>query len=220
MHKLLSILFLCVLVLASAIPLSERHENNNGEHNQYGEHSDGHDDQYDGHRDSQGCPAPHQSCASQVRALVWTVKGFDYHASYIFSTPAHQNSWGYVNFNLSNTATKYGAVCSATSGVLTEFFFGNMWYPCTLPPTAPAGAKVEFQFSRPTGRLDVREAVVCKKDDKTTTFQASGTTKLTLTCTDEKWTNPNYTTGTGQFYSTETITCALVDVTIKPFEVA
>lgn len=119
-------------------------------------------EQREAETDGPGCPSPPRpNCEGKAKSLKWTVHGFDYHASYIFTTPAHQNSYGYVNFNLSNTAVPYTATCSATSDQLTDFFFGTMWYPCTLPSTAPAGAAVSFQFNRPTGELDITETVVC-----------------------------------------------------------
>src|SRR5687767_900631 len=52
------------------------------------------------------------SCmAAGQKVSSWKVENFDYHASYIFTTPAHQNSWGYVNFTLSNPALNYKPVC-------------------------------------------------------------------------------------------------------------
>jgi hypothetical protein len=112
--------------------------------------------------DDAACPAPSRpNCEGKAKSLKWTVHGFDYHASYIYTTPAHQNSNGYVHFNLSNTAVPYTATCSATSSQLTDFYYGNQWYPCVLPSTAPAGATVSFQFNRPTGELDITETVVC-----------------------------------------------------------
>jgi hypothetical protein len=112
--------------------------------------------------DGAGCPSPsRRNCEGKVKSLKWTVHDFDYHASYVFTTPAHQNSYGYVNFNLSNTAVPYTAICSATSSQLTDFYYGNQWYPCALPATAPVGATVSFQFNRATGELDITETVVC-----------------------------------------------------------
>lgn len=119
------------------------------------------EDRHD-HDDGPGCAAPPpKSCASKAKDLKWTVHGFDYHASYLFTTPAHQNSWGYVNFNLTNTAVPYTASCSAASNQLSDFFYGTQWYTCTLPATAPVGAAVTFTYNRPSGELDVNETVVC-----------------------------------------------------------
>lgn len=106
-------------------------------------------------------PPPRPNCESKAKSLKWTVQDFDYHASYIFTTPAHQNSYGYVNFNLTSTAVGFTASCSASSSQLTDFFYGTQWYTCILSPDAPAGSVVEFQFNRPTGQLDVRQTVVC-----------------------------------------------------------
>lgn len=106
-------------------------------------------------------------CWKDILATQWTVHGFDYHASYTFSTPAHQNSWGYVNFNLTNNVVPYTAVCSAASSQLTDFFYGTVDYTCTLPATAPAKAAVKFRFSRPSGKLEITESVVCSENKLT-----------------------------------------------------
>jgi hypothetical protein len=92
------------------------------------------------------------------------VHGFDYHASYTFTHPAHQNSWGYVNFNLTNNVVPYTALCAASSSQLSDFFYGTFDYSCTLPASAPAGAAVKFRFSRPSGRLDITESIVCSEN--------------------------------------------------------
>jgi len=108
-----------------------------------------------------GNKPPCDDCGKEAQGFTWTVHGFDYHASYIFTTPSHQNSYGYVNFNLTNSATSYTAVCSATGFQLEDFFYGDISYPCTLPSTAPAGAAVSFKFNRPTGQLDLNETWIC-----------------------------------------------------------
>lgn len=95
----------------------------------------------------------------------WTVESFDYHASYIFTTPAHQNSWGYVNFNLSNPALSYQAICSAASSQLSDFFYGNFWYTCTLPDGSPPGPKAAFAFNRASGQLDFNQTWSCSDED-------------------------------------------------------
>ncbi|KAK3387870.1 hypothetical protein B0H63DRAFT_471048 [Podospora didyma] len=170
--------------------------------------------------DGPACPAkpPHGGkCWKDILALEWKVHGFDYHASYIFSTPAHQNSWGYVNFNLTNNVVPYTATCSASSNQLSEFFFGTMEYPCTLPSTAPAGSAVSFKFSRPTGQLDIKETIICNENKITGDFVASGAKNLTLTCTNTYYQNPNWTIG--QIYSDQEVKCTPVDVTIKPSQI-
>jgi hypothetical protein len=115
--------------------------------------------------DGPACDAyPHPTCTQQAASSKWVAENFDYHAEYIFTTPAHQNSHGYVNFDLWNTAVAYTATCSATSDQLTDFFYGTQWYPCTLPSTAPAGAVVGFRFNRPTGELDVNGTIMCAEN--------------------------------------------------------
>ena len=49
-------------------------------------------------------------------------------------------------------------------------------------------------------------------------FFATGTASLDLTCSDETWTNPNWTQGTGEFYSKRDVKCTPIDLRLKPFE--
>ncbi|KAJ9164814.1 hypothetical protein NKR19_g1019 [Coniochaeta hoffmannii] len=140
--------------------------------------------------------------------ITWVVENFDYHAEYLFTNPAHQNSHGYIKFNLWNTAVADTATCSASSGQLTDFFYGTQWYPCTLPSTAPAGSAVSFRFNRPTGELEINGTIVCSENQgASAAFHIEGTTKLTLACADTTATNPNWTAGTGEFYSTREVKC-------------
>jgi len=106
----------------------------------------------------------HLICAQQATGSKWVVENFDYHAEYLFTNPAHQNSHGYIKFNLWNTAVADTATCSASSGQLTDFFYGTQWYPCTLPSTAPAGSAVSFRFNRPTGELEINGTIVCSEN--------------------------------------------------------
>lgn len=95
----------------------------------------------------------------------WTVDSFAYHASYIFTTPAHQNSWGYANFTLSNPALPYTAVCSAASSQLEDFFYGNVRYTCSIPDGSPAGTGATFAFNRASGQLDFNQTWRCSDED-------------------------------------------------------
>lgn len=98
----------------------------------------------------------------------WTVDSFDFHASYIFTTPAHQNSWGYANFTLANPALpSAAAVCSATSSRLDDFFYGDLWYTCAVPNGSAAGnsAGAAFAFNRASGRLDFDQTWSCSDAD-------------------------------------------------------
>lgn len=95
----------------------------------------------------------------QGAQLVWTVHDFDFHASYIFTTPAHQNSWGYVNFTISNTIAPYKSFCSASSNQLSDFFYGTTAYACKPADEAPVGAASNFRFSRPSSTIVLEETV-------------------------------------------------------------
>ncbi|KAL7912645.1 hypothetical protein GGI35DRAFT_258200 [Trichoderma velutinum] len=135
----------------------------------------------------------------------WTVDNFDFHSSYTFTTPAHQNSWGYVNFTLTNPAVDYIPVCSAASNQLSDFFYGTFVYECTLPNTSD---KATFTFSRPNSQLQINQTWSCA--DEGSRFTAIGGVTLNLTCDDTTWQNPNWTAG--QIYSTRTVTCGKVTV--------
>jgi hypothetical protein len=118
-----------------------------------------------------GQDIPGGPCTStSSSSFAWTVKNFTYHASYIFSTPAHQNSWGYVDFNLTNPAlaassSPYANVkCSATSNQLSDFFYGNFPYNCTDAygkPVNSTGPYSVFEFSRPNNKLDFNQTWIC-----------------------------------------------------------
>lgn len=102
------------------------------------------------------------TCTSQSEGnFSWTIESFDFHASYIFSTPAHQNSWGYVNFNLSNPALNYQAACSAISDQLEDFYYGNLAYNCTFPEGIENPGSATFNFSRPFNVLDIMQSWTC-----------------------------------------------------------
>jgi hypothetical protein len=120
----------------------------------------------EGHHSPSCEPKPPRNgkCWNDILGLRWTVHGFDYHASYTFTNPAHQNSWGYVNFNLTNNVVPYTALCAASSSQLSDFFYGTVDYSCTLPASAPAEATVTFRFSRPSGHLDITESIVCSEN--------------------------------------------------------
>lgn len=138
----------------------------------------------------------------------WKVENFDYHASYIFTTPAHQNSWGYVNFTLSNSAVKYKPVCSASSSQLSDFFYGTVNYDCKIPAKY-AGDEATFSFSRPSGDLRINQTWACPEEGGR--FYAEGGVKLPkLKCSDKTWKNPDWQIG--EIYTSRTVTCKKVSV--------
>jgi hypothetical protein len=147
----------------------------------------------------------------------WTLSSFDYHASYIFTTPAHQNSWGYVNFNLTNPALPYPAVCSASSSQLSEFFYGNQDFNCSVPEGKTGEG--EFTFDLASGKLDFDQGWTCDDVDPQypITFHGYGTVNVTLNCTDTTYTNPNWTMG--QIYSDREVKCAPVTLPVEPYQI-
>lgn len=138
----------------------------------------------------------------------WTIKNFDYHADYTFTTPAHQNSWGYVNFELINEVLDYSAQCKAASNQLSDFFYGSVNYNCTQPDgTFSMGS---FNFSRPANEVAINQTWPCLEEGSR--FWAEGSAKLDLDCKEKKWQNPNWELG--QIYSTRIITCANLTTTV------
>lgn len=144
----------------------------------------------------------HQTCTDKsVKVTDWTIHNFDFHASYTFTTPAHQNSWGYVNFTLENPTRNYRAVCSRQSGQLQDFFYGLENYNCTQPDGSWDLAT--FNYSRPSGALNINQTWICDKDGSE--FWAEGGIDLKLKCNEKNYKNPHWKMG--QIYSSRTITC-------------
>lgn len=100
--------------------------------------------------------------------FAWTIESFDFHASYIFTTPAHQNSWGYVDFNLTNPAIPDLLVsCSAQSDQLYDFFYGNLAYNCTVNGelAEPGPAPAKFKYNKSSGEVDINQTWTCDDVD-------------------------------------------------------
>ncbi|OAA46113.1 hypothetical protein NOR_02866 [Metarhizium rileyi] len=149
-----------------------------------------------------------QTCNDKsMQTKQWTVKDFDFHASYIFTTPAHQNSWGYVNFTLQNPSLDYTAQCSAASNWLDAFFYGNLVYDCTQSvPDTPA----TFTFSWPQQELKVNQTWACPEQGSR--YWAQGGADFNMSCTDETWENPEWKLG--QIYSRRDIACKHFDAPV------
>ncbi|QUC15991.1 uncharacterized protein UV8b_00232 [Ustilaginoidea virens] len=148
------------------------------------------------------------SCSDRATTVdQWSVKNFDFHASYTFSTPAHQNSQGYVYFTLENEALDFKTSCTGVSGQLQDFFYGQIVYNCTAPV---GGNEASFTFSRPSNELKLTQTWTCA--DEGSRFWAQGAANLTLKCDDKTWTNPDWKMG--QIYSSRTVSCDLVDATV------
>jgi hypothetical protein len=95
--------------------------------------------------------------------FAWTVKSFVYKASYIFTTPAHQNSYGTVKFDCINPALPYKGSCSASSSQLNDFFYGTVPYKCSFPDGKTAEG--DFYFDRPSGLLNFTQSWSCSDLD-------------------------------------------------------
>ncbi|OAA64777.1 hypothetical protein ISF_04187 [Cordyceps fumosorosea ARSEF 2679] len=143
-----------------------------------------------------------ESCTrTSTRVTTFNVKDFDFHASWTFSTPAHQIAGGYVNFTLGNAALPYVYTCSAASTQLEDFYYGNFIYNCT-DPTGRQTREGTFTYSRPTTTLAINQTWECPEGSR---FWAEGAAKLDLHCNETKWQNPNWQPG--QIYSSRSVTC-------------
>lgn len=96
----------------------------------------------------------------------WNLLDFQYGGSYQFTTPAHQNGFGSVSFNVSNTATvavPYTVPCSAESDVREGSFFGNIIYSCPVPN--PTTGAVSFTYDRYSGALALNQTWTCDDEE-------------------------------------------------------
>lgn len=94
--------------------------------------------------------------------FAWEARAFDFHSSYVFTTPSHQNSRGFVSFDLFNPADETTTRCEASSGQLNDFFYGTVEYSCN--DTTRAGT-TSFDFSRPSGQLRLEQSWTCDDQD-------------------------------------------------------
>ncbi|CAK7199778.1 hypothetical protein SEUCBS139899_002461 [Sporothrix eucalyptigena] len=144
----------------------------------------------------------------------WTISDFVYNTSIVFSTPAHQIPNGVVQFNLTNPALTYTAVCEAYSTQLSGFFYGNIVYTCTEPSNETT---TTFTFNAGTSELNVNQTWTCSDEDAEypDTFTYAGAVNLTLDCTADSYQNPNWTLG--EIYSSNTTYCSQDDIIITPY---
>lgn len=154
---------------------------------------------------------PRATCSSSFTG--WTITDLTFDASYIFTTPAHQNSWGNVRFNATNPAIDYQVACSASSNQLQDFFYGTQVYGCTVPEGS--GGKATFTFNRASGELALNQTWYCRDDPVyPARFNAGGAATAQLDCTDSGTViTPNWTIG--QIYSTRTVACKPVTLPMK-----
>jgi len=159
--------------------------------------------------------------ASSLGDFAWSLKGFRFEASFTFTTPAHQNSWGYLDFNVTNPATGVEAICSARSNQLSDFFYATFPYTCKTPNGAGVydyDPNTRFDFERAIGQLRFNQTWTCRDQDPEypARFTAYGMADLSLDCNETMYRNPNWTMG--QIYSSRQIKCLPVTLDISPYE--
>lgn len=152
-------------------------------------------------------PRQEETCVDKSTQMkLWQVSQFDYHSSVVFSTPAHQNSWGYVNFTLENPAVDYKPICSAASNQLNDFFYGTFIYNCDVEDDG-AGGRATFTYSVPSGQLQINQTWACTEEQAL--FEAEGGIELDLNCKTSEWQNDDWQQG--EMYYTKNVDCNYVD---------
>lgn len=152
-------------------------------------------------------------CTTKSASTIkWQIKDFDFHGTYEFTTPAHQNSWGVAKFTLENTGLSYKAECSGQASQLPDFFYGNVVYNCTVPAEdGEYGDKSSFTFSKSDGGLLINQTWGCEPDGSK--YHGEGAVKLDLKCDEKEWKNPKWEMG--QIYSRKDVTCAKVSAPVN-----
>lgn len=190
--------FLALSLPVISVPCGD--ENNNPGH---GGDNPGH-----GHGQNNG-----KCTSTSATSNSWTVHDLTYHASYIFSTPSHQIPSGRVNFTLSNPALDYNAYCEARSSRLTNFFYGDLVYDCTLPSSSEEGDMASFTYNKPKGLLTLNQTWYCPDKKNGKGWHATGDVTVDLDCETERWKNPDWEIG--EIYRTRTVTCMPVTVEVE-----
>ncbi|KAM0271638.1 hypothetical protein ACHAQH_009026 [Verticillium albo-atrum] len=169
--------------------------------------------------------ADNQTCFSTTSAVKsWELTSLDYHASYIFSTPSHQNSWGYVSFTLENAALGTKTKCEAASSRLNDFFYGDVDYECEAPEgEAPEGeprlSETKFRFDRPGGEVTVEQSWYCFDEPQfPSRITAKGGQDVELDCEETYTENKNWTVG--EIYSQRDVKCGMLDLTVPVEEIS
>ncbi|KAK3393367.1 hypothetical protein B0H63DRAFT_516561 [Podospora didyma] len=156
--------------------------------------------------------------STSLNALQWTAENFYFHSSVILSIPEHEKVIdGWVSFNLTNSALPFSMSCYAnSSGQEQAFFDGSQWLSCSTPDQNTSEAKHTsgtFRFDRVMGRFDIAQRWFCPGEDGAT-FDASGTTNVTLDCATNRGKDAAWSPG--QLYSMDAVACGLQNVTIIP----
>jgi hypothetical protein len=106
---------------------------------------------------------PAETCgrrSPQAKSLQLT--NFYLHSREEFTTPSHQNSYGYLSFEVHNPILDYVIQCDTMSTTLPEFYSAGREWTCYAPPGI--GGSVTFSYDRSTGKLDLIQKWVCYDD--------------------------------------------------------
>lgn len=156
----------------------------------------------------------------------WTISNLVYIGRWTYSTPAHQNAQGYIDFDLATQAlAPSSSKCSASSSRLSDFFYGDQTFQCDLPVGTivggGTGGRATFEFNRVAGWLRVNQTWTCHdvEDQRwPVTYSAFGFINLTLNCKEDYYQNPNWTSGSGMPYSDRKVECDPINLTHSPDE--
>ncbi|KAK4198683.1 hypothetical protein QBC40DRAFT_330562 [Triangularia verruculosa] len=174
--------------------------------------------------DSTAAPAPTYTpkpvlsrdgvCWNSILDLQWSISQLEFQSS-VVTVPGEESNdaWGYVSFNLSNTATTYTADCTAASNTNADagFFNGGQEYLCSLSDGAPQGSQVAFHFNKASGAVSIQETILCSEGEISGTFITRGTAEVALTCSEETSENEEYTN--------HEVNCGPVDASLWPSQI-
>lgn len=92
----------------------------------------------------------------------WNLSDFESSSSYKYTTPAHQNDYGSVGFNVSNLATvavPYTVPCSGESDLIGDPVSDTIIYSCPVPNSATG--PVSFTYDWNSGMLVLNQTWMC-----------------------------------------------------------
>ncbi|EFX05616.1 hypothetical protein CMQ_3685 [Grosmannia clavigera kw1407] len=155
---------------------------------------------------SPSAPAPTHAftCKDANEGFAWSMTLFEYKATEVSTTPAHQNVDGEVSFNISNPALlslQSSSGCSGSSVQYPDYFYGNIVYEC-IDPRIDTNTKTTFTYDAPSGLLSINQTWTCPDAKDPVSFFAAGSVNLTLTTSKTSYSNPDWKMG--QTYASKT----------------
>ena len=93
---------------------------------------------------------------SIANAFEWEISNFYLRTSDVFRNPPWRLSYGYLDFNLTNTETNLTAECSAIEDNPPGFFYFNHRRECYLVK-APGNQSVSWRYLASTGELEINQ---------------------------------------------------------------